>query len=263
MKGRLEGKVALITGGASGMGEAEARLFAREGAAVVVADLQAEKAETVVGDVQAAGGRAAYVQLDVRDFDQWKAAVSDTEDQFGRLDILCNNAGTNTRGRSYEDQTIEEYKNILDVNLNGTYLGCRAVGDAMRRAGSGAILNTGSMASLKHGGSATGYTVSKTGVLAVTKNTAMAYAKDAIRCNVICPGHVDTPFIREDAPHSHNDWSTSADNPENYGRRLAQVPLGRLLTAEDIAKTALFLCSDDAAMITGAVIAVDGGTSLL
>ena len=133
----------------------------------------------------------------------------------------------------------------------------------MRRAGGGAILNTGSMASLKHGGSATGYTVSKTGVLAVTKNTAMAYAKDAIRCNVICPGHVDTPFIREDAPHSHNDWSTSADNPENYGRRLAQVPLGRLLTAEDIAKTALFLCSDDAAMITGAVIAVDGGTSLL
>lgn len=261
MTGKLDGKVALITGGASGMGEAQARLFSREGAAVMIADIQAEKGETVSTEISAAGGRAAFFSLDVRDFDQWQAVVRETEERLGRLDILCNNAGTNVRV-SFEELSIEQYRNIIEVNLNGAYLGCRAVADAMQRAGGGAIVNIGSLASFKHGGS-TGYTVSKTGIIALTKNVALAYAKHRTRCNVICPGHIDTPFIRADASHSRNDWSTSIDNPENYERRLAHIPLGRLQSGEDVAKAALFLCSDDAEMITGAVLTVDGGSSLL
>lgn len=260
MSGRLEGKVALISGGASGMGEAEARLFSKEGASVMIADLQTEKAETVVSDINEEGGNSSYVQLDVREWDQWQAAVNDTEKRFGQLDILCNNAGTNKRV-GFIDLSIEEYKNIVDVNLHGAYLGCRSVKDAMKRAGGGAILNIGSMSSLKHT-SSTGYTVSKTGILALTKNVAWHFSEDLTRCNVICPGPVDTPFIREDNEHSRNDWSTSIENPENYENRRKGVPLKRLQTPLDIAKAGLFLCSDEAEMITGAVLTVDGGCAL-
>ena len=260
MAGRLEGKVALITGGASGMGEGQARLFSREGAAVMVADLQAELAETVVSDINSAGGNAAFSHLDVRDWDAWQTVVAETEKRFGRLDILCNNAGTNRRV-GFMDVTVDEYKNIVDVNLHGAYMGCRSVKDPMKRAGGGAILNIGSMSSLRHT-SSTGYTVSKTGILALTKNVAWHFAPDRTRCNVICPGNIDTPFIRADKEHSHNDWSTSIDNPENYERRREGIPLGRLQTPEDVAKAGLFLCSDDADQITGAVLTVDGGTAL-
>ena len=261
MAGRLEGKVALITGGASGMGEAQARHFSSEGAAVMIADLQAEKGETVASEIGAAGGDAAFAHLDVRDWDQWQAVAAHTEARFGRLDILCNNAGTNRRV-GFMELTVNEYRNTVDVNLNGTYLGCRAVKDAMKRAGGGAILNIGSMASLRHR-SSTGYTVSKTAILALTKNVAWHFAPDGTRCNVICPGNVDTPFVRDDKEHSHNDWSTSIDNPENYERRREGIPLGRFQTGEDVAKAALFLCSDDADQITGAVLTVDGGSALL
>jgi NAD(P)-dependent dehydrogenase (short-subunit alcohol dehydrogenase family) len=260
MAGRLEDKVALITGGASGIGEAQARLFSREGAGVMIADLQAEKGEAVASEIGAVGGNAAFAHLDVRDWEQWQAVVAQTEKRFGRLDILCNNAGTNRRV-GFMELAVDEYKNIVDVNLHGTYLGCRAVKDAMNRVGGGAILNIGSMSSLMHT-SSTGYTVSKTGILALTKNVAWHFAPDRTRCNAICPGNVDTPFIRDDQEHSHNDWSTSIDNPENYERRRMGIPLGRLQTGEDIAKAALFLCSDDADQITGAVLTVDGGTAL-
>ena len=261
MAGRLEGKVALITGGASGMGQAQARLFSREGAAVTIADLQADLGETVASEIGAAGGDAAFSLLDVRDWDRWQALVSETESRFGRLDILCNNAGTNRRV-GFTELAVEEYRNIVEVNLHGSYLGCRAVKDAMKRASGGAIINIGSMSSFRHG-SNTAYTVSKTGILALTKNIALHFAEDGTRCNVICPGSVDTPFIRADQEHSLNDWSTSLDNPENYERRQHRVPLGRLQTPDDVAKAALFLCSDDADQITGAVLTVDGGASLV
>ncbi|MCH8224204.1 MAG: glucose 1-dehydrogenase [Chloroflexi bacterium] len=260
MAGRLDGKVALITGGASGMGEAQARLFAHEGAAIVIADMQEEKGRTVAREIEDAGGQAAYINLDVRKYEQWEAAVAFAEETFGGLSILCNVAGTNVRV-GFEELTIEQYENIMDVNLHGAYRGCRAAGPALGRAGGGAILNIGSLASTKHGGSS-GYTISKTGIIALTKNVALGYANQRTRCNVISPGHVDTPFIRADEAHSRNDWSTSLDNPENYERRLAGTPLGRLQTGEDVAKAALFLCSDDADMITGAVLNVDGGAAL-
>ena len=260
MPGRLDGKVALITGGASGIGEGQARLFSSEGAKVVIADMQSEKAEVVVGEINAAGGEAAFVQLDVRDESQWQAAVNFAEERFGNLNILCNVAGTNVRV-GFDELTIDQYRNIIDVNLNAAYVGCRTAGPSLARGGGGAILNIGSLASTKHGGSS-GYTVSKTAIIGLTKNVALGFASQGTRCNVISPGHVDTPFIRGDNPHSRNDWSTSLENPENYERRLAGTPLGRLQTPADIAYAALFLCSDEASMITGAVLNVDGGAAL-
>ena len=260
MPGRLDGKVALITGGASGIGEGQARLFSSEGAKVVIADMQSEKAEVVIGEINPAGGEAAFVQLDVRDESQWQAAVNFTEERFGGLNILCNVAGTNVRV-GFDELTIDQYRNIIDVNLNAAYIGCRTAGPALARGGGGAILNIGSLASTKHGGSS-GYTISKTAIIGLTKNVALGFASQGTRCNAISPGHVDTPFIRGDNPHSRNDWSTSLENPENYERRLAGTPLGRLQTPTDIAYAALFLCSDEASMITGAVLNVDGGAAL-
>ena len=242
------------------MGAAQARLFAAAGAHVVIADMQDELGAELAAAIP--GDGAVFRFLDVRDGEQWSALAAEIEERCDRLDILCNNAGTNVRGVGYEELEIEDYRNIIEVNLNAAYIGSRSVGPAMRRTGGGAIINIGSMGSLKHGGNPA-YTISKTGILALTKNTALAYAGDGIRCNVICPGHVDTPFIRADRPHSHNDWETSADNPEVYAARLSQTPLGRLVSPEDVARTALFLCSDESAMITGAVIPVDGGCALL
>jgi len=260
MPGRLDGKVALITGGASGIGEGQARLFSSEGAKVVIADMQLEKAEVVIGEIETAGGETAFVELDVRDEKQWQAAVDFAEDRFGNLNILCNIAGTNVRV-GFDELTIDQYRDIIDVNLNAAYIGCRIAGPALARGGGGAILNIGSLASTKHGGSS-GYTVSKTAIIGLTKNVALGFASQGTRCNAISPGHVDTPFIRGDNPHSRNDWSTSLENPENYERRLEGTPLGRLQTPADIAYAALFLCSEEASMITGAVLNVDGGAAL-
>jgi len=261
MELRLNNKVALITGAASGMGEGQAVLFAAEGVSIVVADIRKERAEVVAGKIRDMGGEAIVTGLDVTDSDKWNEAVDTAKSQFGRLDILCNNAGVNVRN-SFDDHTFEQYRRIVKVNLDGTYLGCKAVGDVMYEGGGGAILNIGSLSSTHHGGS-TGYTVSKTAIIALTKNVALGYASKNIRCNVVCPGNVDTPFIRANESHSPNDWTTSIDNPENYRYRLERIPLGRFQTPLDVARAALFLCSDEASTITGAVLNVDGGSSLL
>ena len=261
MGSRLKGQVAIVTGGGSGMGEGQARVFASEGAAVIVADVREENCKLVAEDLEASGLDASYYQLDVRDQQNWRDLVSEAIHRHGKLDILCNNAGMNFR-TDFHSQTYEQYRQIIDVNLDGVYKGCKAVGEAMRQSGGGAILNIGSLASTKHGGG-TGYTVSKTGIIALTKNVALAYAADKIRCNAVCPGHVDTPFIRDDREHSPNNWETTIDNPDNYQRRLDTIPLGRFQTPDDVAKAALFLCGEEASMITGAVLNVDGGTSLV
>lgn len=257
---RLAGKVALITGGAGGMGGAQARLFAQEGAAVCVADINEVNGRCVADEINAAGGRAIYVPLDVTRADQWAGAVTQAEATFGSLTILCNNAGANFRV-SFDDQTEEMWHLILETALTGAFLGIKAAVPAMRRAGGGSIINIGSIATTRCGDNP-GYAASKVGILGLTRAAARAYAKDKIRCNLVSPGHVDTPFIRSSQPHSPNDWRTSIDNPENLQRRVNATPMGRLVQPEEIAYAYLFLASDEASMITGTNLQVDGGASL-
>ena len=260
-QGRLEGKVAIITGGGGGMGGAQARLFAEHGAAVCVADNRLEAAEKVAGEVNKAAGRAIAVELDVRNADAWATAVVQTELEFGPVSLLCNNAGANFRV-GFEDQTDDQFKLIMEVGLNGSFIGIKAVAPSMRKAGVGVILNMGSLASIRPGGGSPGYAAQKMAMVGLTRSAAHSFAKDNIRCVIISPGHVDTPFIRGNNEHSPNDWSTSIDNPENFERRLNSTPLGRLQQPEDIANAFLFAASDEAAMITGSMITVDGGAGM-
>ena len=260
-QGRLEGKVAIITGGGGGMGGAQARLFAEHGAAVCVADNRLEAAEKVAGEVKKAGGRAIAVELDVRNADAWATAVAQTELEFGPVSLLCNNAGANFRV-GFEDQTDDQFKLIMEVGLNGSFIGIKAVAPSMRKAGVGVILNMGSLAAIRPGGGSPGYAAQKMAMVGLTRSAAHSFAKDNIRCVIISPGHVDTPFIRGNNEHSPNDWSTSIDNPENFERRLNSTPLGRLQQPEDIANAFLFAASDEAAMITGSMITVDGGAGM-
>lgn len=257
---RLAGKVAIITGGASGMGRAQCKLFAAEGAAVCVADINQETGPMVVAEIEEAGGRAHFTPLDVTDPDQWAAAVATAEREFGKLTTLCNNAGANFRV-SFDDQTLEMWHTIVEISLTGAFLGIKAAVPAMRRAGGGAIVNIGSIATSRPGTNP-GYGTTKVGIQGLTKATASAYAADNIRCNMVSPGHVDTPFIRGSATYSPNDWATSIDNPDNYNRRVQATPMGRLVQPEEIAYAYLFLCSDEASIITGTDIKVDGGASL-
>lgn len=259
---RLEGKVALITGGGGAIGGAQARLFAREGAAVCVADLYPEKAEAVAREITAAGGRALALRLDVRRAEEWLEAIAAMERACGPVTILCNNAGANIRV-SFDEQTEEMWQLIVGTILTGSFLGIKAVVPSMRRAGGGVIVNLGSLASIRPGAGSPGYGAAKMGLVGLTRSAAASYAREHIRCVLISPGHVDTPFIREHAPYSPNDPRTSINNPENYDRRLRNTPLGRLQTAEDIAKAFLFAVSEDAAMITGSMITVDGGSALV
>ena len=258
---RLQGKVALIAGGAGSMGSEIGRLFARQGAAVCIADFNRAGAESVAAEIAAAGGRALPVELDVCQTDQWQQAIAATEKAFGHLDTLCNIAGSNFRV-SFEEQSEEMWRQILDTNLTAYFLGTQTAVPALRRAGGGVILNIGSLGSIRQGAGGPAYGVSKIGLVALTRSTAAAHASDNIRCVLISPGHVDTDFIRADNAHSPNDWSTSIDNPDNYEKRRAATPLGRLCTPTDVANAFLFAASDEASMITGSMITVDGGAGI-
>ena len=257
---RLEGKVAIITGGASGMGRAQAKLFAAEGAAVCVADIDKEAGPRVVSEITEAGGCAIFTHLDVTSADGWAAVVEAAEQQFGKLTTLCNIAGANYRV-SFDEQTEEMWHTILEISLTGAFLGIKAAVPAMRRAGGGSITNIGSIATSRSGTNP-GYATSKVGILGLTRATASAYARDNIRCNLVSPGHVDTPFLRRSTAYSPNDWSTSLENPENVRRRVDGTPMGRLVQPEEIAYAFLFLSSDEASMVTGTNLKVDGGASL-
>src|SRR5919202_1282243 len=198
------------------------------------------------------GGGASAVRLDVQRADEWSAAVEHAESVFGPVSILCNNAGANVRV-SFDEQTEEMWHLIVGTILTGSFLGTKAVVPSMRRAGGGVIVNLGSLASIRPGAGSPAYGAAKTGLVGLTRSTAAAYAQDRIRCVLVSPGHVDTPFIRESAPYSPNDARTSIDNPENYARRVALTPLGRRVTPEEVARAFLFVVSDDAAMLTGSM----------
>ena len=258
---RLEGKVAIVTGGGGAMGGAQCRLFAEHGAAVCVADFRIEAAETVRAEIAENGGNAIAFELDVRDETGWADCVDATEDAFGPVSILCNNAGANFRV-SFDEQTLDMWNIIMDSGLTGAFLGIKAVVPSMRRAGSGAILNIGSLASIRPGGGSPAYAAQKMGMVGLNRAAAASYAKENIRSVIISPGHVDTPFIRGNNAYSPNDASTSIDNPENYEGRRSNTPMGRLMMPEDLANAFLFAASDEASGVTGSMITVDGGAAL-
>ena len=249
---RLAGRTALITGGASGIGRQAVELFAREGAAVVVADLdEAGGAETVAA-VRAEGGRAEFVATDVSRAADVEAAVAFAERRFDGLHVLFNNAGIFPADDASPVATPEStWDRVLEVNLKSVFLGCKYGIPALERAGGGSIINTASFVAVM--GAATSqiaYTASKGGVLAMTREIAVEYARRGIRANALCPGPVNTPLLEE----------LLAD-PAARARRMVHVPMGRLAEAHEIARAALFLASDDSAYVNGTTFLVDGAIS--
>ena len=247
---RLEGKVALISGGARGQGAVEAKLFAREGAKVVFGDILDESGKQVEAEIHEAGGEAAYVHLDVTREDDWRAAVNTAIDRYGKLDILVNNAGILIR-KGIEDTTEEDWDRIMGVNAKGAFLGTKHSIPAMRQAGGGSIVNISSTAGLvaSPSGSAS-YTASKGAVRLLTKSTAVQYAKEGIRCNSIHPGPIDTDMIQE-----------TLTDPAKLDERMQRLPMGRVGTADEIAYGVLYLASEEASFVTGSELVIDGGTT--
>jgi NAD(P)-dependent dehydrogenase (short-subunit alcohol dehydrogenase family) len=247
---RLEGKVALITGAASGMGRCAAELFASEGARVVVSDVTTDAGAEVVDAVRAAGGDATFVRADVSQWGDCEAMVAHAMDTYGALHVLYNNAGVFPADDGGVLDTPEStWERVMEINLKGVWLGCKAGVPAMLQSGGGSIVNVASFVAIM--GAATAqiaYTASKGGVLAMTRELAVEYARQGIRANSLCPGPIATPLLEE----------LLAD-PERRARRMVHIPMGRLGQAEELAKAALFLASDESSFMTGAQLVVDGG----
>jgi 3(or 17)beta-hydroxysteroid dehydrogenase len=245
---RLAGKVALISGGARGMGAAEARLFAREGAQVVVADVLEAEGKAVAAEVSAQGGQSAFARLDVTSEADWVQAIALAVDRFGKLNVLINNAGIGGSSR-VEDTTAEAWDRVMDVNAKGVFLGTKAAIPAMRRAGGGSIVNIASQLGLVGmDDSSPQYTASKGAVRLLTKTTALQYAREGIRCNSVHPGPILTPMTEQ----------RRAD-PVVYQRMLSRIPLGRYGEADEVAYAVLYLASDESAFVTGSELVIDGG----
>jgi len=246
--GLLDGKVAIVTGAARGQGEAEARLFAREGAQVVIGDVLDGEGSAVEAEIAAKGGQAAYVPLDVTREADWQAAVALAERRFGRLNVLVNNAGISAVGR-VEDTPLAEWQRVMEVNATGVFLGSKTAIPAMRRAGGGSIVNISSQLGLV-GTDITSpmYPASKGAVRLLTKVTAIQYAKEGIRANSVHPGPIVTPMTEK----------RRAD-PATYQLMLSRIPLGRYGEPEEVAYAVLYLASDESAFVTGSELVIDGG----
>lgn len=245
---RLAGKVALISGGARGMGAAEARLFVAEGARVVIGDIREVLGRELEAEIKGSGGEAVFVRLDVTNETDWQQAVATAEQQFGKLDVLVNNAGIGGSGR-VEDVTLEAWNQVMDVNSTGVFLGTKVAIPAMRRAGGGSIINISSQLGLVGvDNSSPQYQASKGAVRLLTKATAIQYAKEGIRVNSVHPGPIETPMTE----------ARRAD-PEIRELTIGRIPLGRYGVPDDVAKGVLYLASDDAAFVTGSELVIDGG----
>ena len=244
---RLENKVALISGGARGMGAVEAKMFAAEGAKVVIGDMLGDEGRQVEAEINESGGECVFVQLDVTDENAWQDAVATTVARFGKLDILINNAGI-ARINSVEDTTSEEWDLVMDINAKGVFLGTKAAIPEIRKAGGGSIVNISSIAGLT-GGRTSSYAASKGAVRLFTKSTAIQYAADGIRCNSVHPGVVETPMTTP----------IMLNTPEGRELNASRHPLGRFGQPEDIAYGVLFLASDESSFMTGSELVIDGG----
>jgi 3(or 17)beta-hydroxysteroid dehydrogenase len=245
---RLAGKVALISGAARGMGAAEARLFAREGARVVIGDVLEAEGAAIEAEISAKGGEAVFVRLDVTRESDWAQAVASTVQRFGKLDVLVNNAGIGGVGRVDETAT-EAWDRVMEVNAKGVFLGTRAAIPAMRGAGGGSIINISSQLGLVGmDDSSPQYTASKGAVRLLTKTTALQYARDGIRCNSVHPGPIVTPMTER-----------RRAEPAVYQRMLSRIPLGRYGEPDEVAYGVLYLASDESAFVTGSELVIDGG----
>ncbi len=248
---RLDNKVGLITGGTSGIGEAAAYLFAREGAKVAITGRNEARGHAVTARILESGGQAIFLRTDVRHAAECKRAVDATLDSFGRLDVLFNNAGVFYPQTALECSE-EEWDLQIDINLKGTFLMSKYALEPMIAQGSGIIINNSSGWGLVGGDKAVAYCASKGGVVLLTKAMAIDHGQQGIRVNCICPGDVDTPMLPEDARRRGLEW-------KSYLAGCANRPLGRIGTPEEIAKAVLFLASDDSSFMTGAALVVDGG----
>lgn len=247
---RLQDKVALITGAGSGIGRESALLFASEGAAIVVVDVVDEAGQETVAQVKAAGGRAVYAHADVSKADECARMIAAAESNFGKLNVLFNNAGIM---HGQDDDAVATDEAIWDVTMNinakGVFLGCKYGIPALRRAGGGSIINTASFVAIM--GAATpqvAYTASKGAVLALTRELAIVHAREHIRVNALCPGPLKTAMLMK-----------FLDTEQKKQRRLVHIPMGRFGLAKEIARAALFLASDESSFVTGTDFLVDGG----
>jgi len=248
---RLEHKVALITGGTSGIGAATAVLFAKEGAKVTITGRNEKRGQAVAEKIMNDGGRAIFMRSDVRNAEECRHVVQETLRAFGRLDILFNNAGV-FYPHTIVDCSEEEWDLQMDVNLKGTFLMAKAVLPHMIEQRRGVIINNSSGWGIAGGDSAVAYCASKGGIVLLTKAMAIDHGGQGIRVNCLCPGDVDTPMLPDDARRRGLKW-------EDYLAGCANRPLGRIGTTDEIAKAALFLASDDSSFMTGAALVVDGG----
>jgi NAD(P)-dependent dehydrogenase (short-subunit alcohol dehydrogenase family) len=248
---RLRNKVALITGGTSGMGRATALLFVQEGAKVVITGRDEARGREVVAEVEAAGGTILFVRCDVRFADQCRRTVEETMRTFGQVDVLFNNAGVFYPNTAIECSE-EEWDLTVDTCLKGTFLMSKYTLPIMIAQGSGVIINNASGWGLVGGDGAAAYCAAKGGVVLLTKAMAVDHSRQGIRVNCVCPGDVDTPMLVDDAQRRGMAWT-------DYLASAANRPMGRIGQPEEIARAVLFLASEDASFVTGAILAVDGG----
>ena len=248
---RLAERVAIVTGATSGIGRATAMLFAREGAKLALTGRNEERGRAVVAEIQAAGGRAIFLRSDVRREDECRAAVVRAVAEYGRLDVLFNNAGVFYPNTAVEC-TEEEWDAQVDSSLKGAFLMSKYALPHMIRQGRGSIIHNSSGWGIVGGDRAVAYCAAKGGLILLAKAMAVDHGRQGIRVNCICPGDVDTPMLPEDARMRGMDWKT-------YLAGCANRPMGRIGTAEEIAKAVLVLASDDSSFMTGAALVVDGG----